>query len=146
MLPAPFPPLDRAVDRLTEAAGGLFSLKFVDGAGADRLVRAAVAGEGCMVGAGLDASTQSGGDRCLLCDESGFFEGGKPVVVVVVIRPNGAERLEDCLLGGLCGCCAGSAGWPQPGWQDRMLELMTRLLRSLWPDFDRARSAGHGTA
>jgi hypothetical protein len=76
------------------------------------------------------------------------FGGAISRAILVLIAPDRADA-DEMLVSGVCGRCAGSAGWPQTGWQERILALMAEPLRCLWLGsrfIDPARLAPAGTA
>jgi hypothetical protein len=78
----------------------------------------------------LERASRRRAALCLTCDRVLF--GRKRPLVIAVILPRCPEPLSS-LVGGFCrSCAAGGAGWPAPGWRDRLAQLLTPRLRELW--------------
>ena len=132
---------DLAIERLTEASGGMLSVMLVDRAGAMTMQRAARRGDelalaylrvlNTYVESLTERRSRLETDLCLCCDRE-FYRKKKPLIIVVAVPDR--EVPETCLVTGVCGKCADVADWPRPGWESRLAERMQSVFRKLWPE------------
>jgi hypothetical protein len=130
---------ERGLQGLADAAGGAYSVLFVDREEARQMLGACRYGDPRAAAyvevvneflIKLARAPRKRGALCLTCDRV-LCRKTRPLIIVV-IRPH-CEHPADALVSGVCrGCGTGRAGWPVPGWRERLTALMTPRLRELW--------------
>jgi hypothetical protein len=116
---------------------GLYSLLLLDGVNAAPMIQAAAAGDRTAM-AYVDvvrdfleqcrSAPKKTAPLCLCCDRELYRR--QPPRVIAVAVPAVPEPV-DAMVTGLCPRCAGRAGWPRPGWQQRVGQIIQSGLTEL---------------
>ena len=129
---------EAALDRLEASGDGLYSLLLLDGENAVPMITAAAAGDrtaiayvSCIRGFLQEcrSAPKKHAPLCLSCPRELYWRHMPRVIAVAV--PAGPHPV-DAMVCGLCRHCVAQAGWPRPGWQQRLAEVMQVVLEELW--------------
>ena len=127
------------LERLADAASGVYSLWFADWCEALKMLNASKSGDPRAATYAVSISNflkkMDRGSRkhpplCFTCEQA-FSRKSRPMIIAVIL-PH-CDQPPNTLVGGFCAACAaGRARWPEPGWRDRLTELLTPLLQQLF--------------
>ena len=143
-------PYQADLERFAEAANGVYSVCFADWDEVRRMLDALRDGDPRAASYvnpireflnRVNCASRKQAPLCFTCEQT-FLRKTRPLIIAVILPY--CDQPPNGIVGGFCATCAVTrAGWPAPGWHDRVAELITPILQQVWGPEARFADAFH---